>query len=198
MHCGNIDCFFNIFFVDINQSPIPSFLIGLFKTESGVIVRSFETGLGRWTQVAAMVSIDAYPFLAFSNLTSLFENTWIVFSGCTVLPDSKVTELGSSQQEAPPSTDKNTRVGLVPCYTWKCAPAANSSGVDFSEVPGCHLLQQMSSQWGSQKLLQGLVPHELTPYLSVFGVLLTQWFMAILSKVCKPDLTLRITQLSKT
>ena len=122
----------------------------------------------------------------------------LVFSGCTVLPDSKVTELGSSQQEVPPSTDKNTRVGLVPCYTWKCAPAANSSGVDISEVPGCHLLQQMSSQWGSQKLLQGLVPHELTPYLSVFGVLLTQWFMAILSKVCKPDLTLRITQLSKT
>ena len=60
-------------------------------------------------------------------------------------------------------------------------------GVDISEVPGCHLLRQMSSQWGSQKLLQGLVSHELTAYLSVFNLYLTQWIMAILSKWCKPD-----------
>ena len=45
----------------------------------------------------------------------------------------------------------------------------------------------MSSQWGSQKLLQGLVSHELTAYLSVFNLFLTQWIMAILSKGCKPD-----------
>ena len=44
----------------------------------------------------------------------------------------------------------------------------------------------MSSQWGSQKLLQGLVSHELTAYLSVFNLFLTQWIMAILSKGCKP------------
>ena len=36
--------------------------------------------------------------------------------------------------------------------------------------PGCHLLRQMSSQWGSQKLLQGLVSHELTAYLSIFNL----------------------------
>ena len=29
---------------------------------------------------------------------------------------------------------------------WKCIPTAISGGVDISEVPGCHLLQQMSSQ----------------------------------------------------
>ena len=45
----------------------------------------------------------------------------------------------------------------------------------------------MSSQWGSQKLLQGLVSHELTAYLSVFNLFLTQWIMGILSKGCKPD-----------
>ena len=45
----------------------------------------------------------------------------------------------------------------------------------------------MSSQWGSQKLLQGLVSHELTAYLSVFDLFLTQWIMAILSKGCKLD-----------
>ena len=38
-----------------------------------------------------------------------------VFSGCTVLPDSKETELGSSNQEATPSAGKNTRIVLVPC-----------------------------------------------------------------------------------
>ena len=41
-------------------------------------------------------------------------------------------------------------------------------GVDISEVPRCDLLWQMSSQWGSQKLLRGLLSHELTVYLSVF------------------------------
>ena len=45
----------------------------------------------------------------------------------------------------------------------------------------------MSSQWGSQKLLQGLVFHELTAYLYVFYLFLTQWIMTILSKGCKPD-----------
>ena len=33
-----------------------------------------------------------------------------MFSGCTVLPDSKETELGSSNQEASPSAGKNTEV----------------------------------------------------------------------------------------
>ena len=45
----------------------------------------------------------------------------------------------------------------------------------------------MSSQWGSQKLLQGLVSHELAAYLSVFNLFLTQLIMAILSKRCKLD-----------
>ena len=71
------------------------------------------------------------------------------FSGCTVLPDSKETELGSSDQETSPSTSKNSEVVLVPCHAWKCVPTAIPSGVDISEVPGCHLLQQMSSQRGS-------------------------------------------------
>ena len=69
-----------------------------------------------------------------------------MFSGCTVLSDSKETELGSSDQEASPSAGKNTGIVLVPCCTWKCVPTAISGGVDISKVPGCHLLQQMSSQ----------------------------------------------------
>ena len=48
-------------------------------------------------------------------------------------------------------------------------PTVISTGVDISEVPGCYLLQQMSSQSGLQKLIQRLVSHELTAYLSVFN-----------------------------
>ena len=69
-----------------------------------------------------------------------------MFSGCTVLPDSKETELGSSDQEAFPSAGKNARIVLVPCRARKYVPTAISGVVDISEVPGCHLLQQMSSQ----------------------------------------------------
>ena len=64
-----------------------------------------------------------------------------MFSGCTVLPDSKETELGRSDQEASLSAGKNTGTVSVPCVT-----TAISSGVDISEVPGYHLLPQMSSQ----------------------------------------------------
>ena len=92
-----------------------------------------------------VISVDAYPFLAFSDLTCYLEDTGIVFSG-TMPPDSKETKLGSSDQEVSPSAGKNTRIILVPCCTWKCVPTAISSGVDISEVPGCHLLQKMSSQ----------------------------------------------------
>ena len=63
-----------------------------------------------------------------------------MFFGCTVPPDSKETELGSSDQEASPSAGKNTRMVLVPCCAWKCVPTAISGGVDISEIPGCHLL----------------------------------------------------------
>ena len=80
-------------------------------------------------------------------------------------PDSKETELGSSIQEAPPS---------VPCCAWNCVPTTASIGVDISEVPRCHLFQQMSSQLESQKLLHGLVFLELTAYCSVFDLFLTQ------------------------
>ena len=69
-----------------------------------------------------------------------------MFSGCTVPADSKETELGSSNEEASPSAGKCTGILLVPCHVWKCVPTAISGGVDISEVPGCHLLRQMSSQ----------------------------------------------------
>ena len=110
-----------------------------------------------------------------------------MFSGCTLLPDSKETELGSNNQKASPSAGKNTGIILVSRCTLKCIPAVVSGGAYISEVPGCRLLWQMSYQWGSQKLLLGLLSNELVAYLSVFKLFLTQWIMALLSKGCKPD-----------
>ena len=57
----------------INQFRTPSSPIGLVKTESGFIVRSVKTGLGKWTLVVAVISVDAYTFLAFSDLTCHFK-----------------------------------------------------------------------------------------------------------------------------
>ena len=74
-----------------------------------------------------------------------------MFSSCTVPPDSKETERRSSDKEAFPSPGKNTGVVLVPCHAWKCVPTTISGGVNISEVPGCHLLRQMSFQRGSQE-----------------------------------------------
>ena len=60
--------------------------------------------------------------------------------------DSKETELGSSDQEASPSASKSTGIVLVQYRASKYVPAAISGGVDISEVLGCHLLRQKSSQ----------------------------------------------------
>ena len=59
-----------------------------------------------------------------------------MFSGCTVPPDSKKTELGSSNQEASPSAGKNTGVVLVQCRAWECVPTAISDDAVISEASG--------------------------------------------------------------
>ena len=59
-----------------------------------------------------------------------------------VLPDSKQTKLGNSDQETSPSAGKVTGIVLVPWHAGKCVLTAISRGVDISEVPGrCQLLQ---------------------------------------------------------
>ena len=67
-----------------------------------------------------------------------------MFFGCIVLLDSKETKLGTRNQRASPSAGKNS--GTKPCCSWKPGPTAISGGVGVSEIPGCHLLQEMSSQ----------------------------------------------------
>ena len=63
-----------MFYNDQLRTPVH---IGLVKTESGFIVRPVEIGLGRWTLVVAVIGVDAYPFLAFSDLTCHLEYTGI-------------------------------------------------------------------------------------------------------------------------
>ena len=55
-------------------------------------------------------------------------------------------EVEVQNQEDFLSAGKNTEIVLVPCPTWKCVSTTISGGIDISEAPGCHLLQQMSSQ----------------------------------------------------
>ena len=55
-------------YIDQLRTPsLPIRIGGL--TESGFIVRSVDTGLGRWTLVVAVISVNADHFLAFSDLT---------------------------------------------------------------------------------------------------------------------------------
>ena len=75
------------------------------------------------------------------------------------------------------SGDKNTMVVLVPCHAWKWVPTAISSGAIIPKVPGCHLLLQMTSQWGSQKLPQGSLFHVLTANLADFDLHFPQMFL---------------------
>ena len=104
-------------FYYIDQPCFQSFPAGLVKTKSHFIVRSVETDTGRQKLVVPMISVNVYPFLAFSDLILKIKK--MVFSGYTMPPDSKETELGSSKQETFPSADKNTRVVLVPCFPWR-------------------------------------------------------------------------------
>ena len=96
-------------------------------------LRLFFISPGRWIGKEQLFKFD-------------LENTGIGVSGYIVLLDSKETELRSSNQEASPSAGKNVRVVLVPCYPWKCVSTDISNGEDISEIPGCHLLWQMSFQ----------------------------------------------------
>ena len=64
-------------FYYVDQLRTPSFPIGLVKTKFDFIVRPAETGLETWMLVVAVISVDAHPFLTFSNLLCHLEDTGI-------------------------------------------------------------------------------------------------------------------------
>ena len=68
--------------------------------------------------MVAVSSVDAFPFLAFSDLTCHLEDTGIGVFWLQCPSNSKETELGSSDQEVSPSAGKNTGIVFtVPCCT---------------------------------------------------------------------------------
>ena len=78
-------------------------------------------------------------------------------------------------------------VVLVPCWAWKIVFTTISGSVNISEAPGCHLLRQMSFPWESQKITSRIGVSWTHSLPFCFDLFLTQWIMAILSKVCKPE-----------
>ena len=92
-----------------------------------------------------------------------------MFSGCTVPPDSKETKLGSRDQEASPSAGKTIGVVLVSYSRMEVRPYSYFRWCSYGCV-NSEILRQTSSYRESQKLLQGLVSHELTAYVSIFNL----------------------------
>ena len=135
-------------FCYIDQPRSSSFPIGLVKTKSDFIVRSVETGLGRWILVVTVISVDAYSFFGFLRHDLLpwgYRNRYFPVALCCLIVRRPNLEVVTKV------LCKNTGIVLVPCCTWKCAPTAISGAVNVSEVPGSHLLWQMSSWWGSSE-----------------------------------------------
>ena len=66
--------------------------------------------------MVAVISADAYDFLAFSELTSHLEDNGIGGK------NDKDTKLGSNNQEPSPSAGKNTGVNLAPCLCMEVHP----------------------------------------------------------------------------
>ena len=97
--------------------------------------------------MVAVISVDAYPFLTFSDLTCHLEDTGSCFLVALYCLIARRLNLEVAVKRLlSPSAGKSTRVVLVPCRAWKCVLTAVSGDVDRSDVPGCHLLRQMSSQ----------------------------------------------------
>ena len=73
----------DLYYIDLPCTP--SFPVGLFKTKSDFVL-SVEPGLGRWTLTVAVISVHAYRFTAFSDMTCYSDITGIgVFWMCHLM-----------------------------------------------------------------------------------------------------------------
>ena len=114
------------------------FVLGLLKLNLVLLLITWD-----WLKdINAGVTRDKCWCLSFFWL---FQTWPVTLSSCFLVALCQ-TKPGSSVQEVSPSAGKNTRLVLVPCCTWKCVTTVISVGLDISEVLGCHLLWQMSSQ----------------------------------------------------
>ena len=73
-------------FYYIDWPRTPSFPVGLVKTESDFIARSVEIGLGTSRLVVAVIIVDTYPFLDFSDLIChLKDKCFLVTLNCLIV-----------------------------------------------------------------------------------------------------------------
>ena len=94
-----------------------------------------------------------------------------MFSGCTVLPESKEIKLESSDQEVSPLAGKNTKVVLVPCLCMEVRPYSYFWWCGYFRGPWISFVTTDEFSVKVVKItLQGLVSHELTAYLSIFNI----------------------------
>ena len=100
----------------LSYGPVVPHLFLLGWLELNQTQGSVKTNLGRLALMVVVNTINAYSFVAYPDLTYHLQNTGIDFYGCSLLPDNKETELGSSNQEFSPSLAKNASVVLVLCY----------------------------------------------------------------------------------
>ena len=82
-----------------------------------------------------MITVDAYPFLAFPDLTCYLQDTRIGVALSRLIVRRQNLEVANKRL-----------LHKQASRTWKCVPTAISGGVDISEVPGRRWLQQMRSQ----------------------------------------------------
>ena len=65
------------------------FLLGWLKLNLILLLDQLRLVQGNQLLIVAVISVDAYPFLRFSDLTCNVEDTGVAVFGCAGPPDSK-------------------------------------------------------------------------------------------------------------
>ena len=163
------------------------FVLGWVKFDFIVRGRLVETGLGRWTLLVTVISVDPYPFLAFSDLTCHLEDTEIakcvLVVLCSILARRHNLEVATKRLLHQPG--KKTEVVLVPYHTWTCY----FWWCGYFQVPWLSFVTTDEFSVGSQNYFKDWwLMNSQARYFSVFELFLTQWIATIiLSKGCKSD-----------
>ena len=74
--CHNENAFWVRCFTSTSFAP-HLFLLGRLKLNLTLLLDQLETDIGKWTLVVAVISVDAYPFLAFWDQTCHLKDTGI-------------------------------------------------------------------------------------------------------------------------
>ena len=147
----------------INPLRTPSFPIGLVETESGFTVRSVETGLGRWTLVVAVISVDAYPFFGFLRP----DHSHLGYGNRCFLVALSRLEVRRPNLEVTTKRLLHQQVKYHGSFSSMFTHRSTSLQlflVMWIFLRSLGVIQQMSSHWVSQKLFPGFKLKELWPY----------------------------------